>query len=214
MLFGDGCGEEQPGITFNASLSVQGITNFISSMSDAKIMFIQLANPYAIGHFTDEGYLCTTIRNPAGNFDSGWFRDGFEPYYNFNFFNPNGTATLNATDGPYISIRDMNYLYNERFYEMYLVYATGSEKQPRFSKPIAKIPWSWGGEVLFTSTGTTGTYTRLPVTEITHTGTAANSMRPYNHNYTQVTWGTCPPNSGNSPPDSNIYVEGVGWGWP
>ncbi len=176
-------------------------------------MFIQWFNPYAIAHFQGKGYLCNTIRNPAGNFDSGWLKDGTGPY-NYNLFNPNGTATLAAIDSPYIGIRDLNYLYNERFYEMYLVYVAGNEKQPRFSKPIAKISWNWGGEVFFTSTGTTGTYTRFPVNEINHTGIATNSIRPYQGGPTQVIWDTCLPNDNNPPEDTNIYVEGVGWGWP
>lgn len=97
---------------------------------------------------------------------------------------------------------------------MYLVYATGNANQPRFTKPIAKIPWKWGGEVIFTSMGTVGTYTRFPDSDVNHTGIATNSIRPHNRDYIQVTWAPCPPNGDSEPPDTNIYVEGVGWGWP
>jgi hypothetical protein len=212
-VFGDGCGVDNPGIIFNASLSVPGATNFISAMDDAKIMFFQLVNPYAVGTF-QEGPLCYTRRYPANNFDSGWYRDGFEPYYAINYFNPNGTASFSTIDAPFTAVKELSYLYNERFYEMYLLYAAGSINQLRFTKPIAKIPWNWRGQVLFTSTGIPSTYTWFPLNQLTHTGVPTNNIRPYNHEWIQSQWDTCPPQGDSEPPDENIYVEGVGWGWP
>ncbi len=213
LVFGVGCVSDSLGIIFNASLSVQGVTNFISSMNDAKIVFVQLANPYSIGSLQNEGTQCATARNPAENFESGWFNDGGGPYSSQRF-NENGTATFTTNDSPNARLQFLNYLYTEHFYEMYLVYATGNPDQPRFSKTFAKIPWNWGGEVFFTSTGTAGTHTRFPTNDINHTSIAVNSIRQYNHNYSQVLWDDCPPSGQSPPPDTNIYVEGVGWGWP
>jgi|GEM_PF-6388802 len=169
----DGCGFDDPGASFAAT--AQGPASFISLPTDAGIKFVQWVSPFAIAHDPNSGYLCSTTRSTEALIDTGWFRDGFDPYnlnQAFSVFANDGTTSLGSlarpdpsytADSPGYGIGDFDYFRSNDYFARYVVYwGGGSPSQPRASRPMAVINWSWSSEVFFSSRGVWSSYTTYP----------------------------------------------------
>jgi hypothetical protein len=184
-----GCGFSQPGVKFDAT--VKAPFDLISIPSDSKIKFVQFFNAYAISH-SSNGYECASTRSSEADTTTGWRRDGNDPYGLAPPapFNESGVAVHSAVDSPGYAIDTFDYLRNNDYFEMYLVYIAGDSLNPRYQQVLSMIPWNWSGEVFFSSPGVWSNYTAYPQAQ-TRFGVAPNT-RIYNPgDPTSISWSSC-----------------------
>jgi len=161
-LYRLGCGAQNEGMSFDAR--VQAPSTFISDPSKSGIKYVQ-----AISTFRKKvqggNLLCNTIRSgldPA-NVASGWQLDSTDPYSSksVHFFSEGNDLSIHSSDSPDHALtaildNDMNdALYIDDQFEMYVVYFAGNPASPNpgSQRTFAKIPWSWGGLVVFDEPG-------------------------------------------------------------
>lgn len=159
-----GCGAQE-GMAFDAR--VHGPATFISDPSKSGIKYVQAINTYR-QKLQGGNILCNTIRTGAegANFSSGWQIDDADPYVFIpdlpvHYFSEGNDVSMHTHDYPAQAVtaildNEMNdALYINEQFEMYLVYFAGNPANPNpgSQRPLAKIPWGWGGLVVFDEPG-------------------------------------------------------------
>jgi hypothetical protein len=142
------------GIEFNARIHSP---SFISDPSQSGVKYVQAVS--AFRKYQNMGTRCATKRSAETNVASGWQLDNQDPYQNStHYFSEGNDLSLFAVDSPGQALTgDYDYLFADSAYvddrfEMYLVYFT-TNPIPNPQRPMAKVPWNWGGLVVFDSEG-------------------------------------------------------------
>lgn len=205
-FFGIGCDYISPskyrpgtGINFVAQAHVpQGL---ISDPSQGIIKFVQLVNTYRMRQVLGQsGYECSTSHrlNPP------WVLDTSNPYdsdtspiaaiADFGSSNPaiirTGDLPSEYLYAPEFRPTPYNYFYVDDQFEMYVVYT--STVDPSIQIPLAKVPWNWGGEVLYDPNAPNGfTVTRSFSGIGPRPSVPVNSFTPYADNVTNIDYQPC-----------------------
>src|SRR6185369_17247283 len=107
---------------------------------------------------------CTTIRTSDADVESGWQRDGPDPYdpggYPPKFFSEGNSLTMTTVDYPK---QNLTFATPQEFTEsifvddqfwMYVIYFAGnSASSPAMQRPLGRLRWNWGGLVVFDPVG-------------------------------------------------------------
>jgi len=148
---------------------------------------------------------CETIRLDPSNISSGWQLDTTDPYDPARVFTEGNDLTMTAKDFPsraLTAITDyemVDALYIDEYFEMYVVYFTVSPNAPevpRLQRPLGKLPWNWGGLVVFEWNPNTHTgYHRIRSSNAVpgpRTGVLTNSMVTMQGNVASLNYVACP----------------------
>jgi len=147
-----GCyqGDARVGMTWTAEASIPNV-QYISDLGDAGIQFKQIVSLFR-KHMNKGRLECRTRRNPENDPNTGWNRDGADPYRTdvpTFFLGKTITAPYPITpefDAPSLALAGRSntngnpfeldsVLIDDRF-ETYVYYFTGSPGQPEFVRPL------------------------------------------------------------------------------
>lgn len=143
------------GIHFTATVQTPTL---ISDPAQSGVKYVQAVS--AFRKRNQIGLRCTTIRSSESNVESGWQRDGKDPY------DPGGYAPRRFSEGNNLSMLTVDYpretltfaaphefidtLYVDDQFWMYVFYFAGDEPaSPLIQRPIGALRWNWGGLVVF-----------------------------------------------------------------
>lgn len=147
------------GIQFTTQVSAP---QFMSDPAQSGIKFLQAASGFR--KWTERGLRCTTIRTSDADVESGWQRDGPDPYdpggYPPKFFSEGNSLTMTTVDYPK---QNLTFATPQEFTEsifvddqfwMYVIYFAGnSASSPAMQRPLGRLRWNWGGLVVFDPVG-------------------------------------------------------------
>lgn len=199
------------GIEFTATANAP--STFISDPAQSGIKYVQAVSSVRKRLFTGN-IQCRTQRSSESDIASGWQLDGSDPYNQSNpprFFSEGNSLTLPTVDYPSNALEDNFILYealhvDDRF-EMYLYYFAGTDPaNPIQQKPIGRLAWNWGGQVVYDSNYTppfNRTFSNAPPQNRTGMAMGANdSTVPFQGRGRpqDLQWAQCP---GGPPPIVN-----------
>jgi len=135
---------------------------FISNPAQSGIKFVQAVS--AFRKRTGIGLRCIGIRKTDSDIESGWQRDGPDPYdpggYPPMFFSAGNNLTMTTVDFPKNNLTFVqSYDFTESLYVddqfwMYVIYFAGdSASNPVIQRPLGQLRWNWGGLVVFDRVG-------------------------------------------------------------
>jgi len=135
---------------FTAAVSVPTL---ISNPAQSGIKYVQAVSTFHKAF--KRGMRCTTKRNAETDVESGWQLDGSDPYSLTppKLFSAGNDLPLDTVDAPGAALTGIqNYDFSDALYvddqfQMYLVYFTTNS--PAINRPLARVPWNWGGLVVF-----------------------------------------------------------------
>ncbi|MGI9108232.1 MAG: DUF4214 domain-containing protein, partial [Pyrinomonadaceae bacterium] len=145
------------GIEFSAT--VQSPSTFVSDPAQSGIKYVQAVSGFRkrIRRGNEE---CYTRRNGESDVASGWQLDFSDPYEpNTRRFSEGNSLTLTTSDYPVVGLEDVfvkddAHYVDDRF-EMYVYYFAGPNPSapicPTCQRPIGRLIWNWGGQVVFDS---------------------------------------------------------------
>lgn len=146
-----GCGHADEGISFDARVHAN---TFISDPTKSGIKYVQAVSSYR-QVMQSGNLLCNTKRSDPSNIDSGWQLDDADPYVfdccPVHYFSEGNDVSMHSHDYPGLGLtRVTDYemidaVYIDDRFQTYLVYFTNTT--PSIQRPLAKLPWNWGGEV-------------------------------------------------------------------
>jgi hypothetical protein len=212
-----GIGEKESGQGIKFTATFRQSTNYISSPFESKLKFRQIVNTFSKERSLGASdFQCQTERPYASDTTNGWKLDTTDPYTNaiedpeslksFDLAAEDGTLTITTSDSPGVEldvpgVGTLDYFYTDRQFEMYVVYYV--EDRPSAEHVLAKLPWSFGGEVVrdnslnppyrqnFTLT------TSGPI----QGASSVNAQRLYYGNVKYLEYGNCPGEQPPPPPD-------------
>ncbi|HBB98402.1 MAG TPA: hypothetical protein DC054_23720 [Blastocatellia bacterium] len=209
-LYRLGCGSQE-GMAFDAT--VHAPPTFISDPSKSGIKYIQAVSTYR-KKLQGGNLLCKTIRSgldPA-NVASGWQLDGGDPYVfptlREHYFSEGIDLAMHSHDYPdntltsFLDTDMEDAVYIDDQFEMYVVYFAGNPSNPNqgSQRPLAKLPWNWGGLVVFDEPGQHRSRSTLTIAG-PKTSIAANSMVSMDGRVQNDPWVPCP---GAALPTNNL----------
>ena len=147
------------GIHFSTQVSAP---SFISNPAQSGIKYVQAVSGFR--KWTERGLMCTGIRTSDSNVESGWQRDGSDPYDPGGFppkwFSEGNSLTMTTVDYPKDNLTFINsYDFNESLFVddhfwMYVIYFAGTDAtSPAIQRPLGRLRWNWGGLVVFDPVG-------------------------------------------------------------
>jgi Tol biopolymer transport system component len=148
-----------PGINFTA------IVNNDTFLSDPTKSGVKYVQAYSMFHkILSRGIRCETSRLTESDVSSGWEADREDPAKDIYALNSYQNFSSLAITGGFIDENDspsraltrfddwdfVDALYVDDRAEMYLIYYSGSDPyNPPIQRTLGKIPWNWGGLVVF-----------------------------------------------------------------
>ncbi len=191
-------------------------TGDISNQGEAKLQFVQLANPFRSEKRLPENKLyCKTERTTPDDLSTGWKLDGTDPY-DANEAGTIGsiggvptTATFSAgvakarvNDIPEEGLRQTSEEFVDDKFELYAVYSVRPVQGEIIRRIIGKLPWDWKAKATKSPTGqwSLDPAVTTPSTTRTITGTAVtqetanlSDIRPYSGVVDDVPYKYCGP---------------------
>lgn len=171
------------GIHFTTSVHAP---TFISDPAQSGIKYVQAVS--AFRKQISVGLRCITIRSEESNVESGWQRDGPDPYdpgdYPPRRFSAGNDLTMPTVDYPgglltvYGAYTFVSSMYVDDQFWMYVVYFAGDPATPVIQRPLGRLRWNWGGLVVFDWNGSNFIHNlRYPTASaMTRTGESTTSM--------------------------------------
>lgn len=162
-FYGLGCLGTEEGISFESHTLPP--PSYISDPTESGIKYVQAVS--AFRKRMSRGIRCETRRTSESNVASGWQLDTKDPYdcchfltvQYFSFINPPifgpdlRVTVEDYPDEPLTWIKDFDFvdsLYIDDRFEMYVMYFAGNKAdQPWIQRPLGKLAWNWGGQVVF-----------------------------------------------------------------
>ena len=193
---------------------------FISDPSQSGIKYVQAVS--GLRKKVSRGLRCITGRSTESDVESGWQRDGPDPYnpgdYPPHFFSEGNDLTMPTVDYPkeFLTFfgpwEFVDSLYVDDQFWMYAVYFSGSDlSQPAIQRPIGKLRWNWGGLVVFDWNGSTAVhnlrYTNAPPISRTGENTTAMVTMHGIFSKTEIPCPSGPPVTNNRIDSSRYFVR-------
>lgn len=146
---------QNPGIHFTANVQTPPL---ISDPAQSGVKYVQAVS--AFRKKNQVGLRCLTIRSSESNVESGWQRDGPDPYdpggYPPHFFSEGNNLSIVTVDYPkqnltFVTPLDfVDTLYIDDQFWMYVYYFAGNNAaSPVTQRPVGALRWNWGGLVVF-----------------------------------------------------------------
>jgi Tol biopolymer transport system component len=208
-LYRLGCGAHE-GMAFDATAHTP--STFISDPSKSGIKYVHAISSYR-KKVQGGNLLCNTIRSDPANVASGWQLDDADPYvfkfYPVHYFSEGNDLSMHSQDSPDLKLtlildNEMaDAVYVDDQFEMYVVYFTGNPATPTLQRPLGKLPWNWGGLVVFDEPGQHRIRSTLTIAG-PKTGVPTNSMVLMNGRVQDNPWHAC----AGAPSPTNNLIDG------
>lgn len=150
-----GCTPLDIGIHFTTR--VDAPQPFISNPAHSGIKYVQAVS--AFRKWTERGVKCLGIRSSETNVESGWQRDGPDPYETPKLFSEGNTLTMTTVDFPknvLTAITSWEFhesLFVDDQFWMYVIYFGDNGSGSLIQRPLGRLRWNWGGLVVFDRAG-------------------------------------------------------------